>query len=248
MWIRTEEVVVHKAWEFLQRWFHWNIHTFNFAIMNITDIAKAAHEVNRAYCSSIGDDSQVEWDKAQDWQKESAVKGVQFIIDNPKSTPEQSHESWLKEKEATGWKYGEVKDVEKKEHPCFVPYGELPLEQRVKDHLFGQTVRSLLPHLDKPVEEKKEEEQQLTITDGMKEIDVNFNVGNREDIYKMKHAFAAAWDTVDQLVKEKLRAEYNTNSPTETQKAAIGKINRLAATAKTHTEIGAMLAVKAITR
>ena len=28
--------------------------------------------------------------------------------------------------EADGWKYGPVKDPEKKEHPCFVPYDDLP--------------------------------------------------------------------------------------------------------------------------
>jgi len=46
-----------------------------------------------------------------------------------------------------GWKYGAVKDADKKEHPCFVPYEELPKEQQAKDHLFKATVSALSPLL-----------------------------------------------------------------------------------------------------
>lgn len=107
-------------------------------------IAKVAHEVNRAYCLSIGDDSQVPWEHAPDWQKASAVNGVHFIASNPDASPSASHDSWMKEKAEAGWKYGPVKDPEKKEHPCFVPYEQLPQEQRSKDYIFGAVVRSLL--------------------------------------------------------------------------------------------------------
>lgn len=106
--------------------------------------AIAAHTSNAAYCHSIGDESQTSWEEAPEWQKDSALKGVLFIIENPTSGPEQSHESWLKEKEATGWKYGPVKNPEAKEHPCFVPYSELPHEQRVKDTIFQSVVRGML--------------------------------------------------------------------------------------------------------
>ena len=108
----------------------------------IEQIAKTCHEVNRAYCYAKGDSSQPPWDSAPDWQKESAVSGVRFHQENPNSQPEDSHNNWLKDKKADGWKYGEVKDPEKKEHPCMVPYGELPEEQRIKDHLFIAVVRS----------------------------------------------------------------------------------------------------------
>lgn len=49
----------------------------------------------------------------------------------------------MKEKEADGWKYGKVKDAEKKEHPCCVPYYDLPVKQRVKDSLFTGVVRAM---------------------------------------------------------------------------------------------------------
>lgn len=103
--------------------------------------ARAAHEVNRAYCIALGDGSQPSWEEAPDWQRSSALQGVTGALNG--ATPEQSHESWLAEKYATGWKYGPVKDPEKKEHPCFVPYAELPPEQRQKDLLFVTTVRAM---------------------------------------------------------------------------------------------------------
>ena len=103
--------------------------------------ARAAHEANRAYCILIGDDTQVAWDDAPDWQKTSAKNGVKGVLKG--DTPEQSHESWLLEKADTGWKYGPVKDSEKKEHPCFVPYLDLPAEQKNKDHIFVGVVRAV---------------------------------------------------------------------------------------------------------
>ena len=104
-------------------------------------IARIAHEVNRAYCGAIGDHSQPPWDEAPQWQRDSAIAGVRAHMKGG-LTPEQSHESWLAHKRADGWKYGPVKNPEKKEHPCCVPYAELPLEQRVKDYLFGAVVAS----------------------------------------------------------------------------------------------------------
>lgn len=106
-------------------------------------IARVAHEVNRAYCASLGDVSQPAWEDAPEWQKASALVGVDMHLAKPDATPEQSHESWLAQKLAEGWKYGPVKDAEKKEHPCCVPYAELPAEQKAKDYLFRGTVHAL---------------------------------------------------------------------------------------------------------
>ena len=111
--------------------------------MDRTEIARVAHEINRAYCASLGDDSQPSWDNAPDWQKASALAGVDMHLANPDATPENSHESWLAQKTAEGWKYGPVKDAQKKEHPCFLPYAELPPEQKAKDYLFRAVVHAL---------------------------------------------------------------------------------------------------------
>lgn len=115
--------------------------------MNKEQIAQVAHEINKAFCESIGDSSQPSWKDAPDWQKSSAVNGVQFHIDNSDASPSASHESWLKQKETEGWKYGPIKNPETKEHPCFIPYDQLPIEQRSKDYLFKQVIHSLKGYL-----------------------------------------------------------------------------------------------------
>lgn len=106
-------------------------------------IARVCHEANRAYCAGIGDNSQVAWADAPQWQRDSAVTGVQFNLANPDAPASASHDSWLAEKERTGWRYGEVKDPEAKTHPCFVPYEQLPVEQQKKDALFKAVVAAL---------------------------------------------------------------------------------------------------------
>ena len=106
-------------------------------------IAQVAHEVNRAYCQSIGDNSQPSWEDAPDWQKQSALNGVEYHLANPDATPENSHENWLEAKRVDGWRYGPIKDPEAKTHPCYVPYSELPQEQRSKDYLFRAVVHAL---------------------------------------------------------------------------------------------------------
>jgi hypothetical protein len=112
--------------------------------MNNTAIAIVCHDANKAYCMTLGDFSQVPWDEAPDWQKDSAIKGVSFCLDNPDAPPSANHDSWLKHKQAEGWKYGPVKDVDKKEHPCYVPYEQLPKEQQRKDALFKAIVAALV--------------------------------------------------------------------------------------------------------
>lgn len=107
---------------------------------HVEDVARICHETNRVYCQIIGDNSQPLWFDAPEWQRNSAINGVQFKIDKPDSSPEESHENWLKQKRDEGWSYGEVKDPEKKTHPCFLPYDELPVEQRLKDGLFQSIV------------------------------------------------------------------------------------------------------------
>lgn len=116
--------------------------------MTVKDVARVAHEINKAYCHSIGDDSQADWDDAPEWQKSSAINGVKFHLAHPDAKPSASHESWLKQKEDEGWKWGPEKDADKKEHPCFVPYEQLPVQQKSKDYLFKQVVHSLYDYIE----------------------------------------------------------------------------------------------------
>lgn len=112
--------------------------------LNIEQIAQVAHEANSAFCRTIGDNSQFSWAEAPEWQRKSAVVGVQFRIDNPDAPASATHDSWLESKRADGWKFGPIKDADKKEHPCFVPYEELPLDQQLKDYLFGAVVSAFV--------------------------------------------------------------------------------------------------------
>jgi hypothetical protein len=109
----------------------------------IEGIAQVCHEANRAYCASIGDNSQPPWSEAPEWQRTSAVNGVKHALAHPDAQPSDSHHSWLAEKAAAGWKLGPTKNPETKEHPCMVPYEQLPKEQRRKDALFLAVVRAL---------------------------------------------------------------------------------------------------------
>ena len=116
--------------------------------MKIEQIAEVCHETNRAFCNSIGDTSQVAWKDAPEWQRSSAINGINFYINNPDAKASNLHDSWLKDKIDAGWKYGPVKDATKKEHPCCVSYDELPKEQKAKDYLFLAIVNALKPLLE----------------------------------------------------------------------------------------------------
>ena len=109
--------------------------------MKNEDIAKVCHEANRALCLAHGDKSQVSWEEAPAWQRESAVKGIEVALSG--ATPEQQHEAWCTDKVAAGWTYGPVKDADAKTHPCLAPYADLPVEQRAKDYVYGAIVRAL---------------------------------------------------------------------------------------------------------
>ena len=111
--------------------------------MTNLEIAKVCHEANRAICAAAGDHTQKPWDEAKDWQRESAVKGVQFAIEHPNAPASAQHEAWMADKISKGWTYGVDKSAEDKTHPCLVPYAELPFEQQVKDHVFRAIVNAL---------------------------------------------------------------------------------------------------------
>lgn len=116
--------------------------------MNTTDIAKVCHEINKAYCASIGDHTQKSWEEAEQWQRDSAIKGVDFALNNPDVPASSQHDAWLADKKKDGWNYGPIKDATLKQHPCIVPYDQLPTEQKSKDYLFKQVVSSLTPFIE----------------------------------------------------------------------------------------------------
>lgn len=109
----------------------------------IEGIAKVCHQANKAFCEFHNDHSKKDWNNAEPWQKESAIKGVQFRLDNPESPASAQHDAWSADKIKDGWKYGDIKDPEAKTHPCLVSFEDLPVSQRSKDTLFCAIVDAL---------------------------------------------------------------------------------------------------------
>ncbi|MFB9778834.1 RyR domain-containing protein [Rhodococcus baikonurensis] len=110
--------------------------------MQIEHVARVCHEANRAIQIATGDSKvSPQWDDAPQWQRESAIEGVRKAIDG--ATHEELHESWCEFKRADGWVFGPEKDEAIKTHPCLVPYGELPAEQKSKDAVFSAIVGAL---------------------------------------------------------------------------------------------------------
>ena len=114
--------------------------------MRAYDIAQVCHEANRQLQliqNDMGISVSEPWETLDRETRESAVTGVENIINGTVKTPIESHDNWLEFKKEHGWSFGIIKDPVRKQHPCYVPYEELPEEQRVKDDLFFAVVRAL---------------------------------------------------------------------------------------------------------
>lgn len=129
------------------------------------EIARICHEVNRAYCESIGDTSQLPWNEAAGWQRESAIAGVASVLADPSIGPGDCHRLWMQRKLDDGWSYGAVKDADTKTHPCLVDFDHLPESDKVKDSLFIGVVRVL----EKMCEEVRILEEIFGMPDGYEE-------------------------------------------------------------------------------
>lgn len=114
-------------------------------MLKLEDLARVAHEANRAFCEAHGDFSHQAWDRVPVWQRESMIHGVDFNLSHPDAEPGDQHENWMREKVDNGWVYGAEKSDEAKTHPCLIPWEELPLVQKSKDVLFQSIVRGMAP-------------------------------------------------------------------------------------------------------
>jgi hypothetical protein len=112
----------------------------------IEQVARVCHETLRAYCQTLGDNSLAPWDNAPEWQKESSRDGVRFQFAQAAAgvdlSPSATHNRWLKQKRADGWKQGVAKDHDTREHPSFVAFDDLPLEEKRKDYLFAAVCKA----------------------------------------------------------------------------------------------------------
>lgn len=107
-----------------------------------SEIAKVAYELNRAYCSAIGETVGPAWDDAEMEDRLALSQAVNFHRHSTLSFAE-SHELWMKHKIEAGWQWGANKDTRHKLHPCLVHWNALPQSQRLKDVLFTTIVKLL---------------------------------------------------------------------------------------------------------
>jgi hypothetical protein len=55
------------------------------------------------------------------------------------------HDLWAQQRIAEGWQYGPARDDVKREHPCLVPFDELPISEQEYDYtLITNTLRTIL--------------------------------------------------------------------------------------------------------
>lgn len=106
-------------------------------------IARICHSANLTYSRENGEGEQKRWGRISEGEQNSVIDGVKYFIEMGRPTPQQMHANWLRFKTSENWKYGIMKNAITKEHPCMVPYEDLPADQRLKDELFSAIVRVL---------------------------------------------------------------------------------------------------------
>lgn len=120
--------------------------------LQIEQIARMAHEVQRQWCRMLGDFSHGQWNEATESKRASAIARVEYAVEykgpNWRESfrcydPRDQHDRWMLLKLRDGWRYGPIKDVVNKIHPCLLPWDDLPPEQRIKDIFFVEVVRAM---------------------------------------------------------------------------------------------------------
>ncbi len=115
-------------------------------ILAVQTVARLAHEQNNLIKKLLKEEvveAYEDYNNLPDSMKASNLKGIEFILNKPDVTPEQLHNSWLAEKAANGWVYGETLSHDTKTHPNMRRFIELPESQKLKDEEFLRLVKSV---------------------------------------------------------------------------------------------------------
>lgn len=77
------------------------------------------------------------------WGERDEAFKIQFVAvvsrqcsDDKFTSAEAAHDSWWREYERMGWKYGPDRNVMEKTHPDMVPFHDLTKSERDKDEIF----------------------------------------------------------------------------------------------------------------
>jgi hypothetical protein len=55
------------------------------------------------------------------------------VLELTERLAEHAHDIWAAQRLADGWRYGPERNDELKQHPCLVPYAELPESEKAYD-------------------------------------------------------------------------------------------------------------------
>lgn len=114
----------------------------------LTAIARAAHTANLLFSEFHPMDVSVAdgrtWDEHSEQERQESVDYISYLIKNPLLDGREAHDAWMVKKQEAGWKFGRVKNNEKKEHPCMVPYNQLNAYDMFKDDLYVAVITPLI--------------------------------------------------------------------------------------------------------
>lgn len=63
----------------------------------------------------------------------SGIALTDDIVELTELLAKNSHDTWALQRLKDGWRYGPKRDDTKKEHPCLIPYEELPESEKEYD-------------------------------------------------------------------------------------------------------------------
>jgi len=75
----------------------------------------------------------------------SNIKLTHQILELTERLSDNAHDIWARQRITDGWKYGAKRDDTKKEHPCLIPYVELPESEKEYDRsMVMQTLKAIV--------------------------------------------------------------------------------------------------------
>lgn len=103
--------------------------------MTARDLGRLMHALRREIALIYGGNVPPAWEDeaCTDAMKASSERGALAMLVNPDMTARDEHQRWYNERWEQGWRYGPVRDNERKLHPSMRDFDELPLGERLKD-------------------------------------------------------------------------------------------------------------------
>ena len=111
-------------------------------VRDLIKLAELAHEVQRVVGTMFRRPLEPKWSEAPLWKRANTINSVARILAHPEATPADDHNLWLAYRLVEGWRHGSEENHEMREHPDMVPWDQLGPEQKLRDTLFLEAVRT----------------------------------------------------------------------------------------------------------